>query len=300
MSKTQNRYARAAKEAMTEYNSTTHPTEIQRLITSNTWTIDRIVIVGLGESWYQFAMIWHLKLLLQDQTKNDIKIYAQEIYDGLDDPYDYVACLKNYDVISLNGLNEWSAGPIHALVSSTTLLYAPWCNIRVIIELLRETDPELYIGVPMDDLASADLMKFEEFWKKEGSQEDSQEQELEERDRKRVKLTQKKDLPRGESKEMDLHEKKLRKQKGLGRIARVFARGHEWRALPPTYPAGHPDENLNSAHGDFEGLFMYRRRDAWSQSLSTCELGDSEGEGHISAEDDPWFIGRRRMECSYL
>ncbi|TID24175.1 hypothetical protein E2P81_ATG02481 [Venturia nashicola] len=253
MVKKENPYARACQEAIAVYGCNDYREEMKFIIESDTWTIDRIVIIGLGVQWYHLAMILHLREILEIQANKEIEVYVQEILDDFG-PKDYVDFLKSREVTCLNIEDEMSAGPIDSPISSTTLLYAPWCIGRDLVELLRGKDPELFIGLPMSEVATTDTLTEEQQSQRKGLQG----RYLEKRGRKRAKARQ-----------MPLEE-------DLREVARNFTRDHEWKPLPPTAPIGHKIERDGMTAGYFEGLFMYRKRGVWSQGSWTREVSDSD------------------------
>ncbi|QDS73741.1 hypothetical protein FKW77_004804 [Venturia effusa] len=151
------------------YAETNHPKDTKDLILTRKHAIDKIVIMGLRDNWWQLAMITSLRDHIQAESsqKTNIPMLSQQHHNFDFDfartrnPYpggaaayseDCVLALENHSVTTNDQTNppSPSPGPVVHEITSSTLLFTPWLNMEVVAEALQGRDPELYIGTSME------------------------------------------------------------------------------------------------------------------------------------------------------
>lgn len=124
-----------------EYATSGHALHMQQLLKGHTWTINRIVIIGLGENWYQLSMIKHVASHLEKITGNTIEILNQEL---ITRPA-YNNMLQTLGIKTFT--SSWGQpGPIVEFITEKTMVFAPFCHSWVTALVLRGRDPEIYLG----------------------------------------------------------------------------------------------------------------------------------------------------------
>lgn len=241
------------------YESTTHPRSMKDLIFTRNHTIEKIVIMGLGDNWWRLAMILGLKQHFLDQTpqKANIDVFSQEHYDKVPKgtksnslypdtaagraaySEDCILALEKHFIKLCDHMKQpsRSPGPVVNEITSRTLLFTPFLHMEIVAKALQGRDPELYIGAPMECV--------ENRCEKKGKSE-------------------------------------------LKDVARDFREKHEWKrleALPGVVYKNVKMEEVDKMTGQFENMYIYRRRsvgikkyegpasnDGWSREAISLKL----------------------------
>jgi hypothetical protein len=135
------------------YLKTDHHEELVELLGAEAWSIDRIVIIGIGcpPNLWHVAMIVALADWLTKKYKRKITIYSQEQQDRRTEVYEQF--LAEYRIINLVA-EEQPHKPASTLITPTTLVFAPSTD-KSVMQALRSNNPELYIGVSMGRMKKA-------------------------------------------------------------------------------------------------------------------------------------------------
>jgi hypothetical protein len=145
-----------------DYGKSDHADSMQNLLKGSNWAINRIVIMGIGDNWWQLSMILRLRYHLLKKSER-IDVYSQEHYHNA--PKEYKGNVEQYGAdcfelqenqgISTNDYEKpksASPGPIVAKITPVTLLFAPHLPYDTAAEALQGRNPELFIGDAMETI----------------------------------------------------------------------------------------------------------------------------------------------------
>ncbi|KAE9989017.1 hypothetical protein EG328_003334 [Venturia inaequalis] len=145
-----------------EYETTNHMDEIVNLFSqpSDNWTIDRIVMVGIGfpPNMYQLAMIVRLAEIFWGElsTNGKLEMYSQEHPGSAVRGPNYASGCElflrklGFECLTATTKGSDYARPAQDLVTKTTLLYTPFLSSQSLLQLMDFTDPEILINVAVD------------------------------------------------------------------------------------------------------------------------------------------------------
>ncbi|KAE9974313.1 hypothetical protein BLS_003178 [Venturia inaequalis] len=127
---------------------------------SDNWTIDRIVMVGIGfpPNMYQLAMIVRLAEIFWGElsTNGKLEMYSQEHPGSAVRGPNYASGCElflrklGFECLTATTKGSDYARPAQDLVTKTTLLYTPFLSSQSLLQLMDFTDPEILINVAVD------------------------------------------------------------------------------------------------------------------------------------------------------
>jgi hypothetical protein len=167
-----------------EYRATAFCSRLDAMLRAESWSIDRVIIMGLGpmgdatalrrngvpiadSSRWQLAFIRHIVDVISSMTNTQIAIYNQDPYADIFQhdpdsfyPATFNAFLEHIGITVLQctarqlqiPTSVEDLGPAPAAITPTTLFYAPSLNWEATAFTIENRNPEIYIGLSCDTL----------------------------------------------------------------------------------------------------------------------------------------------------
>ena len=141
------------EEIRTKYLNHPLRAETNDAIKSEKWSVDRIVVFGLGTNLWQLAQILDVaKFLASDGSQ--IEIFAQDLIYERPENQAFVALLKNSNVqvltVAKGRPGKDTSKPAADYITSKTFVYAPFIPNWYAPHLLAGSVPTGWLGSPID------------------------------------------------------------------------------------------------------------------------------------------------------
>lgn len=160
-------YAKVLAEfntARSNYMASGHIDKMKRMLAEDNWTIDQIVIMGIGNNWTQLSMIVALAEHLRNTTGNKIPTFSLEHYNRYYEGKTFDEyktenqgnckgdCWKIQEIFDIT-INDWissASADYTDKITRRTLFFAPYRKLHITARALENVQPELYIGYVME------------------------------------------------------------------------------------------------------------------------------------------------------
>jgi len=144
----------------TRYKQSDHAQKLKEIFgDTQKWTVNNIVIVGLGYP-LKLDQLYVIMMLLEFFGQhNSMNLYALEDLELIiragecseEQIYGEQSFLQGLNITTLNVDDENEARPAKDYINNETLLFTPYLMGEVVGKLLEDETPELYIGTSLDE-----------------------------------------------------------------------------------------------------------------------------------------------------